>query len=115
MSEEPMTKGRAPDHPDVCETCRFWADWGERHGACRRRSPGPCAPLMPDAQHDLPGQYTAYWPVTREHDWCGEHEGTPTEENVGTLTREQAARILEALGPRNVAYVLKRDQVVEGP
>jgi hypothetical protein len=60
-----------------CETCRFWylvTDEAE----CRRHAPLPVqTDQLPDGQNTDADGYRAVWPITNNHDWCGEYQPTP--------------------------------------
>jgi hypothetical protein len=65
----------------TCETCAFWGgapsartytyyDYsGIRYAACRRFAPNRAHTLPVNGLPDM-----AIWPLTRDNDWCGDHE-----------------------------------------
>ena len=58
----------------ICADCKFWVSEDETpcFGECRRNAPIPANELNSD--DPFRGQsYNAFWPVTFEMDWCGEH------------------------------------------
>ena len=50
----------------ACENCLYWIPNGEGLGECRRRAP------VASSASDRSNNY--YWPYTKAHSWCGEHE-----------------------------------------
>lgn len=48
---------------NICANCAYWADLGDGIGQCRRYAPRPRS--ITD---------TVVWPITEEHDYCGEFE-----------------------------------------
>lgn len=48
-----------------CSNCRYW-NKGEDPGHCQRHPPVP-----------IKDQRLGQWPLTKQSDWCGEHEYEP--------------------------------------
>ncbi|GEM_PF-7103431 len=48
----------------MCQNCDFWEKQkGQHYGSCKRHAP----PVREDV-------YYAYWPITKEQDFCGEYK-----------------------------------------
>lgn len=56
-----------PTEKPTCATCRFWVDDLKGRGACRRYPP------QVNGDEDV-------WPVTKETQWCGEHQPRETSD-----------------------------------
>ena len=64
---EVTTMTFSQDRPDrTCSRCRYWhrLEANPNQGECRRYAP------RPDAFESI--HMMATWPITNEHDWCGE-------------------------------------------
>ena len=48
---------------NICANCAYWADLGDGIGQCRRYAPRPRTSTD-----------QVVWPITEEHDYCGEFE-----------------------------------------
>lgn len=69
-----------------CKTCKYWSKSDRKldaHGRANDKEGtaemvGECRPTRPDPATSSAGAWRAF-PVTRESDWCGQHQvGTPT-------------------------------------
>lgn len=49
--------------------CKFWERIDTGIGECRKQAPKPR-----NDQNDRPNYRYVVWPLTNEHDWCGEHD-----------------------------------------
>ena len=60
-----------------CDNCRFWlkSEKIPGTGECRRHTPRGLEDYMP----------MAYWPVTKQDDWCGEFEAKISPEEKAKL------------------------------
>jgi hypothetical protein len=57
-----------PGEPDqTCVNCKFWFEFGDETGFCRRR-----APVRNPSANDIEDCVTASWPLTDSGWWCGE-------------------------------------------
>lgn len=59
------------DDPVACDTCLYWfgigpGKCGEMIGECRRYAPRATPGFEPGD--------VIFWPLTEQHQWCGEHE-----------------------------------------
>ena len=69
-------------HRPTCNTCPYWGRLGEYdsvlHGRCQIRAPAIIQPDYVDVWNDTKDSFVAAiistrFPVTAEHDGCGEH------------------------------------------
>lgn len=72
---------------DTCASCRFWQHTytykESRSGLCRRRPPKVLV------VSDERGATETCWPMTTEHEWCGEHETIKSEKNTENSTKPE--------------------------
>lgn len=74
-------------HPNVrCKTCLWWnnAEFteDEQWGKCRRHAPRLSPRIVKEELNDESVPFgilsTGVWPLTFEHDYCGDHVYDPT-------------------------------------
>lgn len=54
-----------------CDTCIFWVKAVKGLGTCHRNPPAFGISFQENGAEPV---HAAQWPVTAQHDWCGQHD-----------------------------------------